>query len=188
MSKTTNISPNAAKEMVERGEGVIVDVRTIGEALEEHVPGSVFLPFDLVSRQRIEDMGGAGKTPIMLCRSGRRAAEAGEALAQQMDSVAVLEGGIDSWKQQNLPVVTGKKVMPLERQVLVTAGSMLLLFTLLGLLVSPWFFAATLFMCCGLIFAGITGTCGMARVLIMMPWNKKPLCGGTCERRSPSAG
>jgi hypothetical protein len=42
----------------------------------------------------------------------------------------------------------------------------------LGTAVNPWFLGLSLFAGLGLVFAGATGFCGMARVLMMMPWNK----------------
>jgi hypothetical protein len=47
-----------------------------------------------------------------------------------------------------------------------------LLGTILGLTASPWFFAVPLFVGTGLLFAGITGFCGMALVLQRAPWNQ----------------
>jgi hypothetical protein len=44
--------------------------------------------------------------------------------------------------------------------------------TLLGLFVSPWFFAVPAFVGAGLITAGVTGFCGMARILMRAPWNR----------------
>ncbi|MEE4243340.1 MAG: YgaP-like transmembrane domain, partial [Desulfopila sp.] len=75
---------------------------------------------------------------------------------------------------------TGSRAIPLERQVLVGAGSMMLLFTILGFLVSPFFYALNIFMAGGMIFAGVTGACGMARILVMMPWNRQPMCKTGC--------
>lgn len=167
--------------MAEQGKGLFVDVRTVGEVLEEQVPDSVFLPFDLVSKERLDGLGGRDKTPILVCRTGRRATEAAQALSRQRDDVAVLDGGIVRWKDDGLPVTQGNKTIPLERQVLVAAGTMIFLFTLLGLAVSPYFFAATVFMAGGMVFAGVTGACGMARILTMMPWNKAPLCTESCS-------
>ena len=103
-----------------------------------------------------------------------------------MAGVTVLEGGIENWTDAGLPLEKGRRVIPLERQVLVAAGSMILLFTLLGLLVSPYFFALAVFMSGGMIFAGATGACGMARLLIMLPWNKAPMCGSGCDVAEPS--
>ena len=181
MAEIRMISPQEAKQLTEEGNGSYIDVRTVGEALVEQLPGSVFLPFDLVSRARLEHLGLAEKTPILVCRSGNRAKQAAESLSREMNNITVLDGGIQSWKKAGLPVEGGRKVVPLERQVLIAAGSMMLLFTLLGLFFSPYFFALTLFMACGLIFAGATGACGMARLLILMPWNKAPMCNSGCN-------
>ena len=174
------ISPDEASRLVNDNIGKFIDVRTVGEVLAEQLPESVFLPFDLVSRTRLEKMGIADQKPILVCRSGTRAKQAAEALAREMDEVAVLDGGIVRWKKEGMAIQQGRKVIPLERQVLVAAGAMMLLFTLLGLLVSPLFFAATVFMACGMIFAGATGSCAMARILLLLPWNKAPMCGNAC--------
>jgi rhodanese-related sulfurtransferase len=180
MAKASIISPQQASQMVKSNTGRFIDVRTVGEVLAEELPGSVFLPFDLVSKARLEEMGVAETTPILVCRSGSRAKQAAEALAQEMDEVAVLDGGIVRWKDEGLATEIGRKVIPLERQVLVAAGLMMLLFTLLGLMASPLFLIAAVFMSCGMIFAGATGACGMARILLLLPWNKAPMCGSAC--------
>ncbi|UZP68530.1 rhodanese-like domain-containing protein [Desulfovibrio mangrovi] len=188
MATVTKISPKAAYDMVQQGKAVLVDVRTTGEAVAERLPDSVYLPFDIVSRERVEGLGGAGKLPVMVCRSGIRAADAAAALAREVGEVAVLDGGMVAWKQEGLPVVLGRKAIPLERQVLVVAGTMVLLFTLLGLLASPYFFALPLFVGGGMVFAGLTGVCGMMRVLVMLPWNRVPLCGGGCPVKTEPEG
>jgi hypothetical protein len=41
-----------------------------------------------------------------------------------------------------------------------------------GAFVSHWFFALSGFVGAGLIFAGVTGICGMAMLLAKMPWNR----------------
>ncbi len=181
MSGIDKISPKKADNLVKEGKGLFIDVRTVGEVLAEQVPGSIFLPFDLVSKERLADLGGQGKLPILVCRSGRRAQQAAEALVQELGDVAVLQGGVVQWKKDGLLLTEDQRVIPLERQVFVGAGSMLLLFNLLGLAVSPVFFALVFMVASGMIFAGITGSCGMARLLVMMPWNKAPLCGPHCS-------
>jgi hypothetical protein len=42
----------------------------------------------------------------------------------------------------------------------------------LGLLVHPAFFGLAAFVGAGLAFAGLTGFCGMARLLALAPWNR----------------
>jgi hypothetical protein len=49
---------------------------------------------------------------------------------------------------------------------------MVLTGVVLGTLVSPWFLAIAAFFGAGLTFAGATGTCGLALVLMKMPWNR----------------
>jgi hypothetical protein len=59
------------------------------------------------------------------------------------------------------------------RQVQIGAGSVVVVGVLLGYFVAqPWMLIA-LAMGAGLVFAGITGWCGMAKVLALMPWNKR---------------
>lgn len=180
MSAVSMISPQEAASLADKNSIKFIDIRTVGEALMEELPGSLFVPFDLVGKVRLQEMGLADKTPVLVCRSGSRAKQAAEALALEMDNVAVLDGGIERWKNEGLATTPGRRVIPLERQVLIGAGAMMLLFTIMGLLLSPLFFGMTLFMAGGMIFAGATGACGMARILVMMPWNKVPMCTAGC--------
>jgi hypothetical protein len=71
--------------------------------------------------------------------------------------------------------VRGKKVVSLERQVRIAAGSLVLLGVGLGWYVHPGFFGLAAFVGAGLVFAGVTDTCGMGMLLARMPWNQ---CGG----------
>jgi hypothetical protein len=62
--------------------------------------------------------------------------------------------------------------LPIMRQVQIAAGSLVLLGVVLAVLVSPWFMALSAFVGAGLIVAGVTGFCGMANLLLHMPWNR----------------
>ncbi len=59
------------------------------------------------------------------------------------------------------------------RQVQIVVGSLAATGAILSLAVNPWFAVVPLLPGCGL-FAGITGTCGMALMLARMPWNRMP--------------
>jgi len=59
------------------------------------------------------------------------------------------------------------------RQVQVTAGSLVLIGVLLGAFLNPWFLILSGFVGSGLMFAGLSGWCGMAKLLGNMPWNKR---------------
>ncbi len=163
------IDAAAARRLI--GEGaVLVDVREADERAREHIPGTRHAP--LSSLQRVEAPG--AKAVIFHCRSGARtgtnAARLGEAAGCE---AYLLEGGLDAWKRAGLPVSTDRK-QPIEimRQVQIVAGSVVVLGVVLGLLVAPSFFALSAFVGAGLVFAGSTGWCGMAKLLAVMPWNR----------------
>ena len=90
----------------------------------------------------------------------------------------VLEGGLDAWKKAGLPVLAdASQPLELQRQVQIAAGSLIVLGAVLGATVSPWFHALSGFVGAGLVFAGVSGFCGLARVLMRMPWNRNALAG-----------
>jgi rhodanese-related sulfurtransferase len=92
--------------------------------------------------------------------------------AAQCDAY-LLEGGIEAWRKAGLPVAKDRRA-PLEimRQVQITAGMLVLAGVVLGFAVAPGFFGISAFVGAGLTFAGMTGWCGMARLLALMPWNR----------------
>lgn len=180
------LSPQEANKLLTENKGQMVDIRTVGEILNGEIKGSIYLPFDLLGAEKLQEAGLSNRVPILLCHAGIRAKQAAQALSEEIPNVAVLDGGLAAWKKAGMPIQEGQYVIPLERQVLIGAGSLILLFTLLGLLVSPLFLGLTILMTMGMIFAGVSGACGMARILIMMPWNKKPLCGQLCSMHEAS--
>lgn len=158
-----------AKRLIDDG-AVLVDVREADERAREHVPGT---RHHALSKLSTIDTAGA-KAVIFHCRSGARTAANAARLAgaTRCDAYA-LEGGIDAWKKAGLPVTTDTR-QPIEimRQVQITAGSLVLLGVALGIWVAPAFLALSAFVGAGLVFAGVSGWCGMARLLGVMPWNR----------------
>ena len=86
----------------------------------------------------------------------------------------LLDGGLDAWSAVGLPLEVNRKA-PLEvmRQVQIAAGVLVLVGVTLGLLVHPGFFGLAAFVGAGLTVAGLTGFCGMARLLALAPWNRR---------------
>jgi len=164
------------RERIVRGEpGVLVDVRTPVEFREVHAAGAVNVPLDTVTPEQVRDAArGIEETPIyLLCRSGSRAKSACERLgARGMPNTIVVEGGTEAWIAAGLPVERGKKAVSLERQVRIAAGTLVFIGALLAAFVHPWFWSLPAFVGAGLVFAGVTDTCGMGMVLARMPWNK----------------
>ena len=157
----------------------LVDVRTPVEFGSVHVEGATNVPLDQLASRLDEVVAHAGgRRVVLVCRSGQRAQKALEILERRTDlRPEVLEGGVEAWERAGLPVVRGAEVMSLERQVRIAAGSLVLVGVALGFLVHPGFFGLSGFVGAGLVFAGVTDTCGMGMLLARMPWNKRaPAC------------
>lgn len=112
----------------------------------------------------------------VICQSGARAATAiGKFRAAGIDCCTLVEGGTQGWIDAGLPVERGtSKVIPLMRQVQIVVGSLSTLGSVLALAVDPLFAILPLIMGGGLLFAGLSGTCGLALLLARMPWNRQP--------------
>jgi len=149
----------------------LVDIRGADEHARERIPGALNVPLD-----RIGDLPHDGCQVIFHCRSGMRTtANAAQLAAAAGDAPAyILSGGIDAWRAAGQATVTDRS-QPLEiiRQVQITAGALVLTGILLGLFVAPAFFGLSAFVGAGLMFAGVTGWCGMANLLRVMPWNRR---------------
>lgn len=167
------LSPKDAEKRLAAGRAVLVDIREPDEFARSHVKGAISQPLSRWEAAHLEMRPEADV--IFTCRSGMRTAGACDRLAARVAGQAyVLAGGLDGWIKAGLPVETDRRVpIDLMRQVQIAAGSLVLMGTLLGLFVHPGFFAIPAFVGAGLNFAGITGFCGMARLLAYAPWNRR---------------
>jgi rhodanese-related sulfurtransferase len=173
MTTLTKLTPNVAAERLKSGKAVLIDIREPDEYAREHIPGSISLPVSALDE--VDLKLDAGQNAIFHCKSGMRTDSNCAVLAQHVDGDAfMLEGGLDAWRALGLPTAKDSKA-PLEinRQVQITAGSLILLGVLLGRFVAPAWFGLSAFVGAGLMFAGISGWCGMATLLQAMPWNRR---------------
>jgi rhodanese-related sulfurtransferase len=172
-AKLIALDPGRAAEMLNQGRAVLVDIREADEFARRHVKGAVSRPLSLFEQAHLKLEAGADV--IFTCRSGMRTAANCDRLASVVEGEAfILGGGIDAWSAAGLPVEEDRKA-PLEmmRQVQIGAGSLVLVGTGLGLAAHPAFFGLAAAVGAGLTFAGMTGFCGMSRVLAFMPWNRQ---------------
>lgn len=170
----TPISPKAAVQLNAVG-ALLVDVRDPSEHARERIPGAHNVPLTALAEL---PPGSAGY--VFHCRSGARTAAHAAALAAaagEADSY-VIAGGIEAWREAGL-ALDKDPAAPLEimRQVQIAAGALILISVLLAVLVAPPFIALAAFVGAGLTFAGATGWCGMARLLGMLPWNRRMAAG-----------
>jgi rhodanese-related sulfurtransferase len=168
----TALKPEVVADRIKFGRAVLVDIREPDEFARRHVKGALSRPLSAFEAAHLKIE--AGKEVVFTCKSGMRTGANCERLARAVDGVAfILEGGVDGWAGAGFPVVEDKNA-PIEimRQVQIAAGSLVLVGVALGVLVHPGFFALSAFVGAGLTFAGVTGFCGMARLLALMPWNR----------------
>lgn len=174
---TAFIDAATLKRRLDDGTALLIDIREADEFARERIPGARHMPLSAWERHDIA--AGPGTLVVLTCRSGDRAgSHAPRLLARCPTETSVLDGGIEAWKRAGLPVTRDARA-PLEllRQVQIAVGGMILTGFALAWSVSPWFLALPAFAGAGLVFAGITGFCGMARVLAAMPWNRRRRAG-----------
>jgi rhodanese-related sulfurtransferase len=173
---TKTISPQALAERGREGQTIdLIDVRTPVEYREVHVAAARNVPLDSLAPAAVmQARSGSKDEPLyLICRSGSRGRQACEKfLAAGYTNVVNVEGGTLACVEAGLPVVRGPRVISLERQVRIAAGLLVLLGALLGWLAHPAFVGLSAFVGAGLIFAGVTDTCGMGLMLAHMPWNR----------------
>lgn len=166
------ITATTLQSMLETQSIQLIDVRERSEFAGEHIAGAKLMP---LSQFQPSQVTRDPKQPIVLyCQSGMRTSRAAQQLiAAGIQPVLALKGGLSSWKAAGLPTVTNPKApISLQRQVQITAGSLVLIGTVLGAFVSPAFLLLSGFVGAGLIFAGVSNTCMMANLLAKLPYNQ----------------
>ena len=174
---TTSITPQQLAALHNSGQAVeLIDVRTPAEFREVHVSFARNVPLDRLEASQIAAAReGRLEEPLyVICLSGGRGVKACEQLSAAGMNALNIEGGTLAWAAANLPVVRGRKTISLERQVRIAAGSLVLTGCAIGYFIHPLGYALSAFIGAGLVFAGVTDTCGMGMLLARMPWNQ---CG-----------
>lgn len=166
----TRISAHDLADQLKAREVTVIDVREPMEYATGHITGSLNVPLVRITQADLP------RGPLVLvCQSGNRSVKALKQLLQQghPHPVADLMGGLPAWQQAGYEVCKFKGApLPLMRQVQIAAGSLVLLGVILSQTVAPGWIWLSGFVGAGLTFAGISGFCGMARLLAAMPWNQ----------------
>ena len=170
MPTALRLSPHELAEQLQSGRVTVVDVREPMEFASGHIPGSRNIPLAQIGKVALPD--GA---LVLVCQSGARS-ERGVANLRNHGhprGLADLEGGLLAWEAAALPLEKRKGApLPLMRQVQISAGSLVLIGVVLSQTVGPGWIWLSGFVGAGLIFAGLSGFCGMARLLALLPWNR----------------
>jgi len=171
-----HVTVQTFKEVVEAEKGNVsvdfINVCTPAEYKEKHINGVRNIPLDELGKH-VDEL--SKKTTVYVhCRSGNRSRQAVEKLVELGVTAELVnvEGGLIAWGDAGFATLSLTNRLPLMRQVLIAAGSLVLLGYALSLLVAPAFIYLSVFVGAGLVFAGVSGWCGMSFLLAKMPWNK----------------
>lgn len=149
-----------------------INVCTPAEYQEKHIKGVRNVPLDSLDEHvsELQDK----QTVYIHCNSGNRSQKAIDTLKEQLPNVQLVnvQGGLMAWEEANYPTNSLTNRLPLMRQVMLAAGSLILLGFGLAFAVHEWFLAIPAFVGVGLFVSGSTGWCGMALLLSRMPWNQ----------------
>jgi rhodanese-related sulfurtransferase len=168
-----NIDAKTLKKWLENNEAILIDVREPAEHEAEKIYGSNLLPLANVCKSSLP--GYENKKLVLHCRGGKRSLSACQKLISEDPNLEIynLEGGISAWNAEGCEIKTsGKFFLSLDRQVQLAIGLGVLIGSVLGYFASPNFFLLSGFFGAGLIFAGLSGYCGLAILMAKMPWNK----------------
>lgn len=152
---------------------VIIDIREPSEYAREHIPGSLNIPSTELNKKDFS--GDKDKIAVFHCKLGNRTRSFQTALSNTgFKEIYCMEGGIEQWKKCGLPIEINQDApMDIMRQVQIIAGGLVLLGVVLAYLISFSFILLSAFVGLGLLMAGVTGFCGMAKLLMFLPWNKQ---------------
>ena len=141
----------------------LIDVRTPAEFVAMHVTFAKNVPLDRLDAAAFANNQGNGDRPLcVICQKGGRGQQAcDQLLAAGCKNVVNVAGGTIACEAVGLPIIRGQAAISLERQVLVVAGSLVVVGSALAWFVHPYWLVVPAFVGAGLVFAGVTDTCGM---------------------------
>jgi rhodanese-related sulfurtransferase len=172
---SASISPREIELLLQAGTDYeLIDVRTPAEFRAAHAEPARNIPLEQLRGDQLRDLvQRSPRRPVLvICQSGARGQRACQTLCSAgAENVRNVAGGTAAWEAAGLPMVRGSGVISLERQVRIGAGALALLGVVLGYWVHPAWLGLAALAGGGLIFAGVTGFCGMANLLAKMPWN-----------------
>ncbi|KFZ27949.1 hypothetical protein IDAT_11795 [Pseudidiomarina atlantica] len=106
-SKVKALPPQQATLLVDRNNGVFVDIRSVDEYRKGHVQGSINFPAERIRKNDTAALDKYKSAPIVVvCATGMTAkAAANQLFKAGYENVAVLQGGISAWQGASFPLV-----------------------------------------------------------------------------------
>jgi len=175
------VKPQILQQWLASNEACLIDVREPEEYQKESIKQSHLISLSKIECAKLPEAA-KNKRLVIHCKLGGRSNLACEKLLKENSQLDIynLEGGIEAWKNAGLEceknstcnITSSSCCLPLDRQVQLIAGLLVFFGSLLTVFVGISFIIIPLFIGAGLIFAALSGWCGMAKLLFCMPWNK----------------
>jgi rhodanese-related sulfurtransferase len=169
-----NVDAKTLNQWLSNKEAILIDVREPAEHAARKIPEANLYPLGELDKKKSKLP--QDKKIVMHCKSGKRGVLACKKLLEMYPELDIynLEGGIEAWEVAGFKTkTTESKILPLDQQVQLTIGIFLVFGSVLAYYLNPLFNLLTGFFGAGLIFAGLSGSCGMAKLIAKMPWNQK---------------
>lgn len=183
MAEIKYINSQELQKLYDNPNLIIYDIREADEYRREHIVGAKNTPLSNFNLDQINEVS-PNSSIVFHCQSGNRT-KMNEAKFKDLPckEVFILKDGITEWKNLGCATaVDNNAPLPIMRQVQITAGSLVVFGVILSFIISPYFALLSAFVGAGLIFAGISGFCGMANLLMLLPYNKNNNCNTTCNK------
>ncbi len=183
MAEVKYISAHELIDLYQQPNLVICDIREADEFTREHIIGAQNIPLSILNANTLNHLT-ENHIIVFTCQSGNRTKMAANKFKElKCKTVFVLKNGLTEWKNIGCVVAKNNKApLPIMRQVQIVTGFLILLGIVLSFLIAPYFALLSGFIGVGLLFAGITGYCGMANLLMLLPYNKSNNCNTSCNK------
>jgi len=170
-----SVSAQQLAGLADSGKLHLLDVRTPGEFATLRIARAVNVPFERLDPAALLARFGADAPLYCICQTGTRSQLAADRLrAAGCTNVVHVDGGTNAWMSEGLPMMRGgRSVISLERQVRISAGLLSMLGIIAGAWVHPAGYWLSALIGAGLVYAGVTNSCGMSMVLARLPWNQE---------------
>jgi rhodanese-related sulfurtransferase len=167
------IPPKEAHKLLQSGDAVLIDVREPDEFSAEHIAYALSIPLSMFKEQFQQLSIPKDKKVLIQCLKGARGEQAcvfaldSDKIENEIHNV---QGGITEWKNQGLPVVSQDKSNKISifRQVQIIVGSLITGSVILGFTGYNAGFVSAGILGAALCFSGLTGWCGLAKILSSM--------------------
>lgn len=168
-----HITPEKLNDCLENNQATLIDVRSLREHQAQNIPHSSSIPLDTLHANQLNSE--SSQQVVLYCQTGQRSDKAFEILSAQAPKMnfLVLKGGLEAWKKSGYAIHQQNTFyLPLNQQVQITIGMAVLASSLLAYFYDTTFIVLAGLFGAGLTMAGITGFCGLAKLMGIMPWNK----------------